>query len=388
MSVNSVDAAMAEALRYLTQITSYFRDRQNNIDVANEIGKLSASIVTQVLIGVSNIPVSDYLLAPQPSDSSQNSIEGYAVNNQVQRTLGPAFFGEDQQENQRSLVLQQAPIHDNQVHSSGSWARVVGTVPEGPAHAQELVQYLLPASLTSSTLSQSQNSEEEAGCPELTAVGLMLTSSIVPNQTEAKAGVIRIYGKASREHTQYITTRIHEGALQEIRVEADDRTRVTFQLATSALEFLRSNRQMESVMGYGRFGAGYRVELAEIVDWNEDLRRMNQPIRERRRLSFARKRLFAEGMTPDKWKHDIRQLAGPGATDFLWVFNSGNATAVFNSTTIARRVLETFETWKIGRNVYNGVSVTYSSDPCEKELALVRESRPNMGRGYVKRVIR
>lgn len=64
------------------------------------------------------------------------------------------------------------------------------------------------------------------------------------------------------------------------------------------------------------------------------------------------------------------------------------ATAVFNSTIVARRVLETFENWKNGRNVYSGVSVTYSSDPCEKELALVRESRANMGRGYVKRVIR
>ena len=86
------------------------------------------------------------------------------------------------------------------------------------------------------------------------------------------------------------------------------------------------------MLGFGRFGCGYHVELAEIFDWNEDLRRMNQPIRERRRLSFARKRLFAENMSPEKWKQDVRTLAGPGNIDFLWVFNSGNGKLTLRTT--------------------------------------------------------
>ncbi|RAH77126.1 hypothetical protein BO86DRAFT_323985 [Aspergillus japonicus CBS 114.51] len=373
-AVNTVDAAMAEALRHLSQISTYFRDRQNNTDVANDIGRLSTMIVIRFSEGIMNVPATEFLLAPQARTLTIVEIIAAAT-----------LIGVDR------LVLQQASMRDRQLLPNGNWARVVGTVPEAStqAQAQELVQYMSPASLTSSPLSrQSQNSEEEAECRELANASLSLNPHIMPNPTEAKAGVIRIYGKTAREHTSFITTRIHEGALLEVRVEADDRTRVTFQLASAAVEFLKSNREMQQLLGYGRFGTGYHVELAEIVDWNDDLRRMNQPIRERRRLSFARKRLFAEGMTPDKWKHDIRQLAGPGAIDFLWVFNSGNATAVFNSTIVARRVLETFENWKNGRNVYSGVSVTYSSDPCEKELALVRESRANMGRGYVKRVIR
>ncbi|RAH41422.1 uncharacterized protein BO95DRAFT_373177 [Aspergillus brunneoviolaceus CBS 621.78] len=394
-TVKTVDAAMAEALRHLTQISAYFRDRQNNADVANDIGRLSTMIVIRFSEGIMNVPASDFLLEPQVDDNNQIAVEDQALENSSQPTVAPSSLSEAQREIQRSLVLQQAPMRDRQLLPNGNWARVVGTMPESStqaqaqAQAQELVQYMSPASLTSSSLSrQSHNSEEEAECRELANAALSLTPHIMQNPTEAKAGVIRIYGKTAREHISFITTRIHEGALQEIRVEADDRTRVTFQLASAAVEFLKSNREMQQLLGYGRFGTGYHVELAEIVDWNDDLRRMNQPIRERRRLSFARKRLFAEGMTPDKWKHDIRQLAGPGAIDFLWVFNSGNATAVFNSTIVARRVLETFENWKNGRNVYSGVSVTYSSDPCEKELALVRESRANMGRGYVKRVIR
>lgn len=62
------------------------------------------------------------------------------------------------------------------------------------------------------------------------------------------------------------------------------------------------------------------------------------------------------------------------------------ATAVFTSTGIARKVLEMFSKWKMGRNVYNGVSVTFSSDPCEKELVLVKEttSRPSFAKKFPK----
>lgn len=56
---------------------------------------------------------------------------------------------------------------------------------------------------------------------------------------------------------------------------------------------------------------------------------------------------------------------------------------MFTSTKIARKVLEAFEKWKDGRNVYSGVSVTYSSDPCEKELVLTKEAaRPVVVKSY------
>ncbi|KAB8074005.1 hypothetical protein BDV29DRAFT_174479 [Aspergillus leporis] len=262
-----------------------------------------------------------------------------------------------------------------------------------------------PASLSKQSLNNGENIDPQPA--ENSDVAL--PAPMFPEIPEAKAGVIRVYGKTSKDIIQYITTRIHEGPLQDIRLETNGRTRVTFQHASQALAFLKSNQDMEQMLGFGRFGCGYRVELAEIVDWNDDHRRMNQPIRERRRLSFARKRLFADNMSPEKWKQDIRTLAGPGNIDFLWVFNSGNgelvtklrppmryipadsavATAVFTSTAIARKVLEMFNRWKDGRNVYSGVSVTYSSDPCEKELVLVKDTaRPSIAKNFVKRPIR
>jgi 2-C-methyl-D-erythritol 4-phosphate cytidylyltransferase len=62
---------------------------------------------------------------------------------------------------------------------------------------------------------------------------------------------------------------------------------------------------------------------------------------------------------------------------------------VFTSTLVARKVLEAFNRWKEGRNVYSGVSVTYSSDPCEKELVLVKETaRPNLAKNFLKRSMR
>jgi hypothetical protein len=57
------------------------------------------------------------------------------------------------------------------------------------------------------------------------------------------------------------------------------------------------------------------------------------------------------------------------------------ATAVFRSTLIARKVLGVFETWKQTRPPYNGLEVSYSADPCEKDLVLTSQMkwRPRNG---------
>jgi hypothetical protein len=76
----------------------------------------------------------------------------------------------------------------------------------------------------------------------------------------------------------------------------------------------------------------------------------------------------------------------------IWTRPNHNiATAVFTSTAVARRVLEAFNKWKDTRAVYNGVSVTYSSDPCEKELVLVKDTaRPgfNKNMNFIKKSLR
>ena len=141
---------------------------------------------------------------------------------------------------------------------------------------------------------------------------------------EAKAAIIRVHGMLHNEIIHYITTHIHEGPLKEIRVESRGSVRVEFQHAVHAFALLKSDRETQDALDFGRFGRGYSCELVETVDWNDEHRLMNQPVRERRRLSFARKRLFAEELTPEKWKYHVRSLAGNSNVDFLWVFNSGN----------------------------------------------------------------
>ncbi|PYH90044.1 hypothetical protein BO71DRAFT_487442 [Aspergillus ellipticus CBS 707.79] len=393
MRPNAIDGAMAEALSHLNRISCHFR-KHGQHQVANEIGKLSIMIVNKFSEGIEHIPPEDYNLE-MPASTSQatasNQLPGF---DSIQKQAVAALMSEVDKENRENTETESLAVEmsaqDGQIVTGGSWAQVAGSIAEERALPRDMVQYMSPVSLTSGSVSkQSQNSDGEGEACEPANAGVALPAALLPDIPEAKAGVIRVYGRITRDFIQYITTRIHEGPLQDIRVETNGRTKVTFQHAAQALAFLKSNQDMERLLGYGRLGSGYQVELAEIVDWNEDHRRMNQPIRERRRLSFARKRLFAEGMSPDKWKQDIRALAGPGSIDFLWVFNSGNATAVFTSTIVARRVLEVFDGWKNGRNVYSGVSVTYSSDPCEKELVLVRETnRPGMARNFVKRSLR
>jgi hypothetical protein len=52
------------------------------------------------------------------------------------------------------------------------------------------------------------------------------------------------------------------------------------------------------------------------------------------------------------------------------------ATAVFTSTVVARKVLERFKKLKVSRgSVYQGVDVSYSSDPCEKEQHLTTQGK-------------
>ncbi|KAE8352647.1 hypothetical protein BDV28DRAFT_157713 [Aspergillus coremiiformis] len=388
MAGYSVEAAMAEALGHLNRIASHFRNHEQH-SAANEIGKLSIMIVNVFSETVEHIPNTDFVF-DNMADNSPNAVGNH---NAIQQQAVVALMNEVEKERENNngptSALQKIPS-DAQLPGGGSWAKVAGSASDLPAHPQVAGHFMTALPLRPVSLSkQSLNNDENSDARRVGISEIALPAPMFPDIPEAKAGVLRIYGKTSKDIVQYITTRIHEGPLQDIRLETNGRTRVTFQHASQAIAFLKSNQEMEQMLGFGRFGCGYRIELAEIIDWNDDHRRMNQPIRERRRLSFARKRLFADNMSPEKWKQDIRTLAGPGNIDFLWVFNSGNATAVFTSTTVARKVLEVFNRWKDGRNVYSGVSVTYSSDPCEKELVLVKDTaRPNIAKNFMKRPIR
>ncbi|KAL4819224.1 hypothetical protein BDW67DRAFT_194160 [Aspergillus spinulosporus] len=294
----------------------------------------------------------------------------------IQQQAVVALMNEVQKEQNKpihfeSRPLQRLPPPPAAALQSHSWAQVAGSITSGPSH--EMTQLMPPALVVSCPGSkEGQNSDGGRSNDDL----ITFTPSPMPVFPEEKAGIVRILGRMNEVSIAHITARIHEGPLQDIRIEAPDRARVVFQHLSHAEAFCEADKEMVVRLGFGRLGKGYRVEIAEIVDWTDDHRAMNQPIRERRRLSFARKGLFSYYknvpgvLSPEAWKQDMRSIAGVGNIERLFVFNNGNATAIFTSTIIARRVLETVNRWKETKAVYRGVSVTYSSDPCEKELIL------------------
>lgn len=266
------------------------------------------------------------VLTVQSAYNQITAVKTVSGSNAIQRQAAAALMHQVNTENTGfhgpSTVIQRVPVQDDPLPQSESWAQAV-TKFQGPL--QDRAQYVSRLATAALPAHKPGSSEDEDSMSQAAGMAVAHPSPVSPELTgEAKAGVIRIHGKIGRDVVQFITTRIHEGPLQEIRTESRACVRVTFQHVAQALAFLKSNQDMEQMLGFGRFGHGYHVELAEVVDWNDDHRRMNQPIRERRRLSFARKRLFADNMTPEKWRQDVRNLAGAGNIDFLWVFNSGN----------------------------------------------------------------
>jgi hypothetical protein len=58
---------------------------------------------------------------------------------------------------------------------------------------------------------------------------------------------------------------------------------------------------------------------------NDDaIQRMKHPWNERRRLTFARQKLFAGGTTEEQFKKDIFAIVGEHNVELVWLFNSGN----------------------------------------------------------------
>ncbi|RDW57563.1 uncharacterized protein DSM5745_11458 [Aspergillus mulundensis] len=397
----TVETAITEALKHLKNIEDHLRIHHQST-AANEIGKLSAKIgqaVKEVLLHFpqcanvidlkhTNGSTADH--AYPHHDVKQNASGGHyamtshgspmlqkvwqALENEVRKEQNklvnkPAHF-----EGLSLQTLLATPMPAVQPHS---YAQVAGSI---TCPRREVPQLLSPKSMTSFSGSKVGQNSDDSG-----SIGDLMTFSASPTSEppEEKAGIILVHGKMNAQmdvsSLRNITSHIKEGPLQEVLVEAHNRARIVFQHFSHASAFYQDDQESIGRDGIGRLGKDYRVELAEIVPWNDNHRLMNQPIRERRRLSFARKGLFSHPRNPipgtltrEVWDRDMRSIAGPGNTVRLFVFNYGNATAIFTSTVVARKVLETVNEWEKTRTTYRGVSVSYSSDPCEKELNLTK----------------
>ncbi|KAE8550735.1 hypothetical protein TMatcc_008789 [Talaromyces marneffei ATCC 18224] len=198
---------------------------------------------------------------------------------------------------------------------------------------------------------------------------------------DGKAGVVVVKGpiETIKNIFSYISARIHEGAIYDMSMNKDQEIVVIFQYALHAQIFVDRNTESVATRGESVFGLGdWSVTLSKPMDWTDTLRRMAHPHRERRRLTFVKSRLFADNISFLKWVREVQDVAGAANVDFVWAFNTGNATAVFFSVAIARKVMQTFSHWRANRGCYEDLIVSYSSDPCEKDLQLTTQLRYHM----------
>lgn len=121
-----------------------------------------------------------------------------------------------------------------------------------------------------------------------------------------------------------ITEKIDQGPLFSIaHSQPDDAVCVIFQHAHHARAFLEANVRHTRTYGQGLFGPDCEVLEGQAYPATEDIRRMDAK-NERRRLTFARSRLFTNGVTEARFKNDIFGMVGEGNVELVWLFNSGN----------------------------------------------------------------
>lgn len=126
------------------------------------------------------------------------------------------------------------------------------------------------------------------------------------------------------EVTKHLT---NYGALLSVAFsEADRAVCVIFQHAYQAQALLEDNEESVKMTGRGLCGPHSHMLLGQAYPKNDDLRRMEPPVNERRRLTFARQALFTvtNGLSEDQFKKDIYAIVGERNVELVWLFNSGN----------------------------------------------------------------
>lgn len=219
-----------------------------------------------------------------------------------------------------------------------------------------------------------------------------------PNLSEAvekQARIAIVRGCSKTTRLRDITKQISEGPLMSILLEKDTShpplsACIIFMDATHAREFVVRNNIATRNTGNTIYGPGTQVLAGGAWPEDDEIRAMGLQ-RERRRLTFSARGLF-QRVSRDTFKADIYAIAGEANVELIWLFNTGNATVVFASVgapsgqsrletrnadmiqvRVARAVKNRFMAQTSGRKLYEGLRISYSSDPCEKELHLVTQ---------------
>lgn len=129
-----------------------------------------------------------------------------------------------------------------------------------------------------------------------------------------------------------LTKVITEGPLLSLAYsEADHAICIIFQRSDHAQLFLQRSSSYKKQ--HGRSLLGDQAEFLEGQPYRFDdvLSRMEPPFNERRRLTFARAKLFTcEGVSEQTFKRDIYELVGETNVEQIWLFNTGNGKSPRN----------------------------------------------------------
>ncbi|KAL1999590.1 hypothetical protein VTN02DRAFT_4302 [Thermoascus thermophilus] len=378
MVLYMVDSAMSEVLIHLNHLQRHLKQYRQT-ERAKELIRLRYELHQVFCDAIRELPDDAYIMEGIPPDSwtqeESDSMSGADVQgHEANQSLEP--------ENEASAVdqLVEEPNEEDLIPVEGARASTTPVAPpskEGK-HATLKTRRAVPVSTSDQSSSATTASQSASTGPS----GRPVEKKGVP---ECRAAVVHIQGPPVFENSntttfvRFITKRIREGSLQDIIVTSNNAATVVFHHETHARLFCALNRQGT----HARFPKGYRITFGYGFYWDEDHWKMEAPARERRRLTFVKRRLFCKELPVEQWRRHVALIAGARHVERTFAFNSGNATAIFTSTTVARQVLATFNEWKDTKEVYSGLQVSYSYDPCEGDLVLkASEGRP-VGSYYV-----
>ncbi|KAH8700336.1 hypothetical protein BGW36DRAFT_395455 [Talaromyces proteolyticus] len=374
---------MTTALRHMATVAEQLRVQGYNTE-ANKIGQLSVQLVQE--FNDASIQLKEkgsnghYPLAILASDpytlnkASTSAIQGDGV---LPKENAPVEFRLDYPAKKSPPPSSNGFDAKVQLINPSSWAKVVATKsslqnPERLAvrvgRGGRSITHFGQATRTANRVKGGKEGNEVHTDHRREEIGL----------EHGKGGVVNIEGpvKSIPRFLSYLAVRVNEGPVYDMSIVDDHKAIIVFQYALHAQIFVDRNTESQATRGESVFGSGdWVVKLGQPMDWTDTMTRMSHPHRERRRLTFVRSKLFADQASYHKWIREVEDVAGVGNVDFVWAFNTGNATAVFFSVAVARKVMQTFTSWRQNRGCYEDLAVTYSTDPCEKDLQLTTQLR-------------
>lgn len=99
------------------------------------------------------------------------------------------------------------------------------------------------------------------------------------------------------------------------------------------------------------------------------LRAMLPPTHATRRLTLVKSGFFSAN-SKRMLTQRIERSAGEGSIQFIFLYNSGNATIVFADVGSAMIMKAEFSELAKRENTWKGLSATYSKDPCDTDANL------------------